>query len=256
MMNGHVTAFAKFIQWLMLLQLLAAHDCWRECGGRGGWCELFCGQDGACCRGGWAQDPVECGAATKLPDPNGHTCVPVDRALAEDCWSTCGKKSGYCEACGLGKACCKAGLSDSPEECKAATSLYHQCTDAPPKMCEALGVMVPCSTVTFSSTTRTTTILTTTAPTEHHQAHHALSPQEEESGFPRWAWPLIFLPIIIAALMTPLLMGSCGCWPANQKHDTASDVLTDEDEEELHTRLVDGGRGPNSATARGPYLMR
>jgi len=272
MTNGRVTAFAKFIQWLMLLQLLAAHDCWRECGGRGGLCELFCGPDAACCRGGWAQDPVECGAALSTLDPNGHLCVPVNRAHADNCWPVCNEKSGHCDACGLGKACCKAGFPDSPEECKGATfSLYHKCIDAPPKMCEVLGVTVPCSTVTFSSTTRTTTILTTTTPMvgnsreqqqEHHASPHQATLKEDESGFPQWAWPLIFLPVIIAALMIPLLMGSYGCWPTNQKRDLAPDVFVDEDNsnndnsnhhyhqttttattptpEELHPRSVDG----------------
>merc|ERR1719158_980400 len=49
----------------------------------------------------------------------------------KDCMPTCNQKSGYCDWCGVGNACCKNGAEDGPEECKGAMSDYttdgHEC---------------------------------------------------------------------------------------------------------------------------------
>merc|ERR550514_30542 len=36
----------------------------------------------------------------------------------KDCMPTCNQKSGYCDWCGVGNACCKKGAEDGPEDCK------------------------------------------------------------------------------------------------------------------------------------------
>lgn len=49
-------------------------DCWSSCNYSGGACPEFCGELGACCRLGWAEDPEECGGAG---GPRFHECTPI-----------------------------------------------------------------------------------------------------------------------------------------------------------------------------------
>merc|ERR1712008_388890 len=76
-------------------------------------------------------------------------------------------------------------------------------------------------------------------------------------GFPHWAWPLIFLPIIIAALMIPILMATCGCWPTSHKRKTVvADGPVYEDSEEPHRRLVHGSEGSGSSISTAPLMQQ
>eukprot|EP00930_Biecheleria_cincta_P096998 TRINITY_DN88755_c0_g1_i1.p1 TRINITY_DN88755_c0_g1~~TRINITY_DN88755_c0_g1_i1.p1 ORF type:complete len:695 (+),score=100.33 TRINITY_DN88755_c0_g1_i1:129-2087(+) len=51
---------------------------------------------------------------------------------AQNCWSPCGRKPGFCEGfCGKGNACCRYGRASDPEECKSANFFpvrgWHTC---------------------------------------------------------------------------------------------------------------------------------
>lgn len=129
-------------------------NCWDACGGPG-YCDGFCNEGNACCRLDTGADPVECGGADFQGWRGFHVCVqPVDHFVdngtgyviyedvweggdnieylnqtsffmasdlsSEDCFEPCGNRSGYCTYhCGLGRACCKEGDPDTPEECKS-----------------------------------------------------------------------------------------------------------------------------------------
>jgi len=55
---------------------------------------------------------------------------PVKHA-GKDCVEECGGKSGYCDWCGVGNACCRKGFAGDPPECENArdykASKGHQC---------------------------------------------------------------------------------------------------------------------------------
>jgi len=48
-----------------------------------------------------------------------------------DCWYECKQRSGFCEFCGVGNACCREGYdADSPKECQGNvhfTTWHHEC---------------------------------------------------------------------------------------------------------------------------------
>lgn len=114
-------------------------DCWLRCGKKGGLC-AHCGDGKACCRPGFKADPEICfGAFGQGVGIWHHVCIkPVvtispsahrDLPL-KDCWSSCGKKSGLCDYCGTGAACCKKGLQATEEGCTGSSSSnsgdFHQ----------------------------------------------------------------------------------------------------------------------------------
>ncbi|CAK9073775.1 Mono- and diacylglycerol lipase (MDGL), partial [Durusdinium trenchii] len=116
-------------------------DCYGHCAKRGGFC-AWCGVGNACCRQGEASDPAECFNATfsgvehhecvEVPSPARH--IPVQHEH-EDCWIYCGKAGGFCDWCGAGNACCKAGYEFDPIECrgaKNASDQHHVCTALSP----------------------------------------------------------------------------------------------------------------------------
>jgi len=89
----------------------------------------------ACCSCGGGKPPAQSSdvttttTTTEVPLCTGCTGRP------SECWSPCGKKRGYCEACnsakGMRGACCKRGDKDDPEECGFADKFrnlgYHEC---------------------------------------------------------------------------------------------------------------------------------
>jgi len=60
---------------------------------------------------------------------------PDASSAGKDCWYECGKKSGYCNWCGAGKACCRDGWSANSAECTGAvgytTTSNHECVEVP-----------------------------------------------------------------------------------------------------------------------------
>ncbi|CAE7033675.1 unnamed protein product [Symbiodinium natans] len=101
-------------------------DCWRPCGNVSGDCS-WCGLGNACCRLGAKFDPPECEGAT-FSTAKWHTCVaPAQlhsvKHVSQECLSRCNFRSGYCDWCGAGNACCmeKAAALDAPE-CRGAYS--------------------------------------------------------------------------------------------------------------------------------------
>lgn len=55
-------------------------NCWVPCGNIAGSCPSYCGNDGACCRKGWKNDPPTCGGSGGAAEAiqgsgNFHTCV-------------------------------------------------------------------------------------------------------------------------------------------------------------------------------------
>mmetsp|Transcript_113875 Transcript_113875/g.322072 ORF Transcript_113875/g.322072 Transcript_113875/m.322072 type:complete len:410 (-) Transcript_113875:157-1386(-) len=111
-------------------------DCWAHCGGAAGYC-AWCGVGNACCKGA-GTDPLECkGVQTGW---SFHTCVAarVDRTpgpvvnTGKDCYDACGKAGGFCNFCGPGNACCKAGVEDA-RECRVTqgfTTDHYECVAA------------------------------------------------------------------------------------------------------------------------------
>lgn len=132
----------------------------------------MCGAGKACCRYGFAQDPVECKTASTSWLTNHHECVEVPGATAQatvsttnpitppaDCWLKCNKTSGYCDWCGKGKACCRSGWS-GPKECTgAATLAYHSCVTGftSPVAPICVGILCPNTTTAKTSGSSTTT---------------------------------------------------------------------------------------------------
>ena len=50
--------------------------------------------------------------------------------VGKDCWWECGQKSGYCDYCGSGNACCKQGDEGAPGECQGELGFHtwhHEC---------------------------------------------------------------------------------------------------------------------------------
>eukprot|EP00928_Gymnodinium_smaydae_P063633 TRINITY_DN47153_c0_g1_i1.p1 TRINITY_DN47153_c0_g1~~TRINITY_DN47153_c0_g1_i1.p1 ORF type:complete len:747 (+),score=125.56 TRINITY_DN47153_c0_g1_i1:91-2241(+) len=100
----------------------------------------WCGTGNACCAKGAHNDPPECVGVTIFGDAVKHTCVkPVAPVgvyhQGQNCWLHC-KKSGYCDWCGIGNACCKEGAAWQPQECQGVTDfptkLFHTCVQAVP----------------------------------------------------------------------------------------------------------------------------
>jgi len=52
------------------------------------------------------------------PRPSGAELLHA----GEGCWRACGSKSGFCDWCGSGHACCRRGWGSDPIECKWATN--------------------------------------------------------------------------------------------------------------------------------------
>ena len=73
------------------------YHCWSACNQQQGTCTGFCGQDGACCREGFANSPVECGSGSLgcgyhcCTIPLGNTCNPdnlFDSTISVSCTSS------------------------------------------------------------------------------------------------------------------------------------------------------------------------
>lgn len=50
--------------------------------------------------------------------------------FGKDCWSECGQKSGFCNYCGGGNACCRHDETEGPKECQGPIHFYtwhHEC---------------------------------------------------------------------------------------------------------------------------------
>jgi len=52
----------------------------------------------------------------------------------DDCWFACGNSSGFCEACGEERLCCRKSFENDPEECQGMdppSEFRHECVSAP-----------------------------------------------------------------------------------------------------------------------------
>jgi len=133
-------------------------DCWVQCNGRAGKCK-WCGEDGACCKVNQASDPPECKRAKSFKT-NHHECVKLAKVReieftievtperipfpGQDCWVPCGAKSGHCNWCGPGNACCKRGSPSDPKECQKAhkfTTNHHECVNLISINLDSLGAL-------------------------------------------------------------------------------------------------------------------
>jgi len=68
------------------------------------------------------------GVLPKYVDPGIHDDTSAVQHAGKDCWHQCGERGGYCSWCGTGNACCGKNWPGDPQECRAATTEFHQCT--------------------------------------------------------------------------------------------------------------------------------
>eukprot|EP00933_Yihiella_yeosuensis_P005785 TRINITY_DN110373_c0_g1_i1.p1 TRINITY_DN110373_c0_g1~~TRINITY_DN110373_c0_g1_i1.p1 ORF type:complete len:531 (+),score=97.78 TRINITY_DN110373_c0_g1_i1:64-1593(+) len=114
-------------------------DCWAPCGKVSGDCPSYCGKGNACCRFKATKDPPECWGVWSWGSYKHHTCVkPVAPQIVQhttqNCWtdskSRC-TKSGWCDWCGEGNACCRQNWNSDPAECQSVTlfptNQHHVC---------------------------------------------------------------------------------------------------------------------------------
>mmetsp|Transcript_59663 Transcript_59663/g.106050 ORF Transcript_59663/g.106050 Transcript_59663/m.106050 type:complete len:480 (-) Transcript_59663:68-1507(-) len=121
--------------WPPAALLHEGEDCWKPCNNISGDCE-WCGAGNACCRYRAKSDPPECKGAV-FTTYSHHTCVVPSESHAvkhhgQDCYFACSGKSGYCDWCGKGNACCRADIESDAAECAGAprnsVSGKYQCT--------------------------------------------------------------------------------------------------------------------------------
>lgn len=103
--------------------LVLAEDCWAPCSGAG-ICNGYCGEGIVCCRYGAVSDPPECSGISTWSTKLHHTCVRQVTTVkvwheGQDCSPHC--RSGWCEWCGVGNACCKFGQKTDPPMCASVT---------------------------------------------------------------------------------------------------------------------------------------
>eukprot|EP00931_Biecheleriopsis_adriatica_P076728 TRINITY_DN5040_c0_g1_i1.p1 TRINITY_DN5040_c0_g1~~TRINITY_DN5040_c0_g1_i1.p1 ORF type:complete len:744 (-),score=128.33 TRINITY_DN5040_c0_g1_i1:19-2229(-) len=73
--------------------------------------------------------------ASSTANANSYYLAPTKGALTnagDDCWEACGHKSGYCNYCGVGHACCREHFTeDDAPECKSGvtgfSTWHHEC---------------------------------------------------------------------------------------------------------------------------------
>lgn len=112
--------------WPPALLLHKGENCWDSCNNMAGDCQ-WCGAGNACCKDGAHTDPPEC-SGVSYHTSQFYTCVTPARPYAvkhfgQDCFLACNGKSGFCDWCGKGNACCRQGFgATDAEECQGAVS--------------------------------------------------------------------------------------------------------------------------------------
>jgi len=111
-------------------QVNGQNNCWWTCGKKTGLCTKTCGPGGYCCRRDWKG----CSSIMSLAaPPNFHTCIKQFQAYQvnglNNCWWTCGKKTGPClKTCGGSGYCCRKGWKGCDENMQnVAPHNFHTC---------------------------------------------------------------------------------------------------------------------------------
>jgi len=83
-------------------------------------------------QGGSLDPPAGCSADRRRRRYMGPAAI---QNYLSNCWTPCGSKSGMCEYCGRGNACCRYGATHDPPECAGAqfpVLTYHTCVHPGP----------------------------------------------------------------------------------------------------------------------------
>jgi len=136
------------------------------------------------------------------PEREALQAVPVDKEVSNrmglECLDKCGQQAGYCEWCGSTNACCRRGWSQDPAECLKGgnhSTAHHVCTSSI-KAGGGAGVILPWPPSAFGET---------------------------DNSLARWAWLLVPLLVVLAAV--PVMLLCC----AHGRKKTPRALLSDEE---------------------------
>ena len=145
----------------------------------------------------------------KLGEPNSaapaaSVAAPNLQNIGLDCWYECKQKSGFCDYCGLGNACCRNGYqAESPKECQGNlkfTTWHHECI-VPDRSAAPAAAAAPPPTAAVPPPAAASA---GTSPAAPHAA--TLQPVQPKLGEPNSAAPA-------AAAATPSLQHiGLDCW--------------------------------------------
>jgi len=175
-------------------------DCWYACGKKGGICPEACGEGKSCCKQGFADDPVEC-RGLPTPSSSHHICVDQFLGPDQDCWGHCSKKSGLCDLCGAGKACCRTGWNVTVPECQNVQARADRHT------CVASGMEEP-STKKSIVDNGTKCINGTNASDGENGTLCGVPVAASSAAVPWWLWPLLAILCLLCCLI-PLFVWLC-----------------------------------------------
>jgi len=118
------------------------------------------------------------------PERGALQALPMDKEVSRrmglECLDKCGQQAGYCEWCGNTNACCRRGWSQDPAECPKGgkhSTAHHVCTNSI-KAGVGAGVILPRPPSAFGET---------------------------DNSLARWAWLLLPLLVVLAAVPVMLL---------------------------------------------------